>query len=65
MNLLTIDEVAQRLREPVATIRYWRHLGRGPAFFKLGKRLVCTEEEVERYIHDAQERAREEALLTR
>jgi hypothetical protein len=28
-ELLTIGEAAQLLRAPVATLRYWRHLGQG------------------------------------
>ena len=30
-ELLTIGEVADIVRVPVATLRYWRHLGTGPA----------------------------------
>ena len=29
-ELLTIAEVADVLRVPLATLRYWRHLGTGP-----------------------------------
>jgi hypothetical protein len=29
-ELLTIREAAALLRAPVATLRYWRHLGTGP-----------------------------------
>ena len=29
-ELLTIQEVADVVRVPVATLRYWRHLGSGP-----------------------------------
>ena len=29
-ELLTITEAAELLRAPVATLRYWRHLGTGP-----------------------------------
>jgi hypothetical protein len=29
-ELLTIQEVADLVRVPVATLRYWRHLGTGP-----------------------------------
>lgn len=39
-DLLTIDEVAEMLRIPVATLRYWRHLGDGPQSFKVGRRVV-------------------------
>ncbi len=36
-ELLTIDEVAEMLRVPVGTLRYWRHLGAGPHSFKVGR----------------------------
>ncbi|WP_408609703.1 hypothetical protein [Geodermatophilus chilensis] len=29
LQLLTLDEAAALLRTPVATLRYWRHLGIG------------------------------------
>ncbi|HZL04547.1 MAG TPA: helix-turn-helix domain-containing protein [Coriobacteriia bacterium] len=39
-ELLTITEVADIVRAPVATLRYWRHLGTGPRSFHLGRRVV-------------------------
>jgi DNA-binding transcriptional MerR regulator len=33
-ELLTITEAADLLRAPVATLRYWRHLGTGPRSFR-------------------------------
>ena len=36
-ELLTISEVADILRAPVATLRYWRHLGTGPHNFRIGR----------------------------
>ena len=36
-ELLTISEVADILRAPVATLRYWRHLGTGPHSFRIGR----------------------------
>lgn len=36
-ELLTINEVAEMLRVPVGTLRYWRHLGAGPHRFKVGR----------------------------
>ncbi len=36
-NLLTIAEVAATVRAPVATLRYWRHLGTGPRSFRVGR----------------------------
>ena len=36
-ELLTISEAATLLRAPVATLRYWRHLGTGPHSFRIGR----------------------------
>ena len=39
-TLLTITEAAAILRTPVASLRYWRHLGTGPHSFRLGRRVL-------------------------
>jgi DNA-binding transcriptional MerR regulator len=39
-ELLTITEAADLVRAPVATLRYWRHLGTGPRSFRLGRRVL-------------------------
>src|SRR3954464_16097539 len=39
-ELLTIVEAAELLRAPVATLRYWRHLGTGSRSFRLGRRVL-------------------------
>ena len=39
-DLLTITEAAAILRAPVATLRYWRHLGTGPDSIKVGRRIL-------------------------
>jgi predicted DNA-binding transcriptional regulator AlpA len=36
-ELLTMKEVAGVVRVPVATLRYWRHLGSGPRSFRVGR----------------------------
>ncbi len=38
-QLMTIEEVAELLRMPVATLRYWRVLDSGPRSFIIGRRL--------------------------
>jgi predicted DNA-binding transcriptional regulator AlpA len=39
-RLLNSAEVAQLIRVPEATLRYWRHVGIGPRSFKMGPRRV-------------------------
>jgi predicted DNA-binding transcriptional regulator AlpA len=49
-ELLTLAEVAAVLRTPVATLRYWRHLGVGPDGFRLGRRVVYRREDIDRWL---------------
>lgn len=37
--LLTLHEVADLLRVPEATLRYWRHCSTGPTSFKIGRHV--------------------------
>lgn len=41
-DFLTLSEVADILRVPVNTLRWWRQQGSGPRYFKIGRRLVTT-----------------------
>ncbi len=60
-ELLTLSEVADILRVPVNTLRWWRQIGTGPDFFKIGRRLVATVGDVRRFIRE-QRRAQLTAL---
>jgi excisionase family DNA binding protein len=37
--LMTVEEVADYLRVPVATLYRWRHQGTGPSAFRVGRHL--------------------------
>jgi excisionase family DNA binding protein len=50
---LTTAEVAAWLRTSPETVRYWRHIGTGPASFKVGRRVLYAREDVERFIAEA------------
>ncbi|GAB3325171.1 hypothetical protein GCM10027451_49800 [Geodermatophilus aquaeductus] len=50
LALLTITEAAQLLRAPVATLRYWRHLGTGPTSFRLGRRVLYRRDDLHAWI---------------
>ncbi len=52
-ELLTITEAPEVLRAPVATLRYWRHLGTGPTSFRLGRRVLYRRTDLRTWI-DAQ-----------
>ena len=45
-ELLTIGEVADIVRVPIATLRYWRHLGTGPRSFRVGRSVRYWHHEV-------------------
>lgn len=53
-ELLTLPEAAAVLRTPVATLRYWRHLGIGPDGFRLGRRIVYRRQDVDRWVTERQ-----------
>ena len=38
-ELLTLDDVAEILTTSPNTVRWWRQMGTGPEFFKIGRRL--------------------------
>jgi excisionase family DNA binding protein len=50
---LTIEEVAELLRTVPETCRYWRHVGKGPKSFKVGRRVLYAREDVEAFIEEA------------
>lgn len=46
-------ETAARISDPplpVATLRYWRHVGEGPKSFKIGRRVVYRRADVEAWL---------------
>ncbi|WIB68787.1 helix-turn-helix domain-containing protein [Curtobacterium sp. MCBD17_035] len=50
-KLLTVDEVAERLRRTPATIRWMRANNKGPKSAKVAGRVMFREEDVENYIN--------------
>ena len=51
-ELLTITEAAELLRAPVATLRYWRHLGTGPRSFRLGRRVLYRRDDLRAWVEE-------------
>lgn len=45
-RFLTIDEVAERYRTSVNTVRYWRHRGVGPKCAVYGRRVLYRESDL-------------------
>jgi hypothetical protein len=48
--LLTPVEVAERVRRPVATVRFWRATGTGPKSANIGGRVLYKASDVETWI---------------
>lgn len=47
---LTTEEVATLLRTSPETVRYWRHIGKGPRSFKVGRRVLYAVGDVETFV---------------
>lgn len=51
--LMTMAEVSEMTRIPVATLRYYRHLGnKGPQSALLGSRIMYREQDVVDWINE-------------
>lgn len=50
---LTTQEVAALLRTSAETVRYWRHVGKGPRSFKIGRRVLYAREDVREFVAHA------------
>lgn len=48
-HYLTTEDVAARYRTAASTIRYWRHIGYGPKGVKIGRRVLYTQAEIDRF----------------
>lgn len=51
---LTTAEVADLCRTSPETVRYWRHIGRGPTSFKVGRRVLYDTQVVDAWLDEAQ-----------
>ncbi len=50
---MTTAELAAEVRAPVETVRFWRHVGKGPKSFKVGRRVLYAVEDVEAWLESA------------
>jgi excisionase family DNA binding protein len=50
---MTTAEVADTVRTPIETVRYWRHVNKGPKSFKVGRRVLYAVEDVEAWLEKA------------
>jgi hypothetical protein len=47
---LTVDEYAEKARAAVSTVRYWRQTGYGPTGFRVGRRVLYREDEIDAWL---------------
>ncbi len=53
-QFLVTDEVAEMCRTSPNTVRFWRHVGRGPRSFKVGRRVLYAKDDVESWLEELQ-----------
>jgi len=49
-RLLTVEDLAEYLNVPIATIYAWRYRGKGPRGFRVGRHLRFREGDVEEWL---------------
>lgn len=49
-RLITIEEFADQARSTVDTVRFWRKTGYGPKGFRMGKRVLFAQSDVDQWI---------------
>ena len=49
-TLLHFPQISERTKVPESTLRYWRHIGEGPPIFRMGRRLVAFEDQVDAWV---------------
>jgi predicted DNA-binding transcriptional regulator AlpA len=52
-KIMRLSEIAEYTGVPLATLRYYRHLGIGPKTFLLGNRVVAYEDDVTAWVEQA------------
>jgi predicted DNA-binding transcriptional regulator AlpA len=53
LPLLDTDQLAEILPVTADTLRFWRHTGKGPKYFKLGgKKVFYRQEDVDAWIDE-------------
>jgi hypothetical protein len=60
-DYLTIEEVAERYRRTVPTVRYWRHTGYGPKGVKVGTVVLYPRASIEAFDRELADGAAAEA----
>jgi hypothetical protein len=51
-DLLTPEQVADRLHQTLRGLQHWRSHGKGPAWVRLGKRILYPAAAVDRFVQE-------------
>ena len=49
-ELMTPDEVANKLRARAGTLQWWRTMGRGPRYVKIGRHVFYRAGDIDEFI---------------
>lgn len=52
-RFMTGTDLASLCHTSPETVRYWRHVGKGPKSFKVGRRVLYAVEDVEAWLESA------------
>lgn len=56
-DYMTSKEVAELTRTAPETIRYWRHVKKGPKFFKANGRVLYRRDDVQAWLDEQYDKA--------
>ncbi|WP_396909482.1 helix-turn-helix transcriptional regulator [Mycolicibacterium sp.] len=51
-TLMTLSEFASEAGIPLETVRYWRRVGYGPRYARIGKRVMVLRDEAQQWIRE-------------
>jgi excisionase family DNA binding protein len=51
-TFITTTELAALMRTSPETVRYWRHVGKGPVSFKAGRKVLYERSDVETWLRE-------------
>jgi len=54
-TLLTLEQAAAQLHRSPDTLRYWRKNGTGPRSFRMGRRVMYAQEDIDAFVAAARE----------
>lgn len=52
---LVTQEVSDELRVPINTLAWWRHMGRGPKWFRVGRRVLYRRDDLDAWLAEQYE----------